>query len=415
MIQADLADKNRTTIRRTHISGPLDRLFLKQGTAAGFILDFDGPAPGREHLATRVLDRAARLPALNLLAPPPGRQRWLSATGPLDKAAHFHHSILPPEQLNAATSELLHRSLPSDPHPPWDMWLLEDPARRQFRICYRIHHGIQDGVGAAHAVLALLADQAAAGPHPHRPAAPTPKGVLLAGRGFWDAVRPKGRWAALQAPPSHHTRWIYHDVPEARVREVAMSYGVTTNDVCLAALAQALRHWHRSHPALDGPCPDMHALMPMSLRQEHQRHALGNHLGSHRVTLPCSVPDLDQAVAHVHRQTDAVRASRTRDAFRLATRFLPTWLGERASNAFTARRSAPIVVSSVSLRATPTCLGAPLCAASMFGSLYNNRLCYVSFTRAVGIVRCGVLYDGALPQAAALPRLWSAVLLRREP
>ncbi|MFE7837067.1 wax ester/triacylglycerol synthase domain-containing protein [Streptomyces sp. NPDC057474] len=403
------------TARPSHTSGPLDRLFVKRGTAAGFIMDFDGPAPDRGQLAARVLDRAVKLPALNLLVPPPGRQRWRSATGPLEEAAHLYDGIVPLEDLDAATSEMLHRPLPSAPHPPWDMCLLEDPARRHFRICYRVHHGIQDGVGAAHAVLALLGDQATAGPHPHRPAAPTPKGALLAGRGFWHTMRPKRHWAALYAPPSHHIRWIYQDVPEARVREVAASHGVTTNDVCLAAFAQALRQWHRTHSALDEPCPNMHALMPMSLRQEHERHALGNHLAGHRVTLPCSAPDLDQAVHHVHRQTDAVRVTRARDAFRLAMRILPPWLGEHASNAFTAKRSTPIVVTSVALPAPMTCLGTQLRAASMFGSLYNERLCYVSFTRAVGIIRCGMLYDSALPHAATLPRLWSAALLRRDP
>ncbi len=157
----------------------------------------------------------------------------------------------------------------------------------------------------------------------------------------------------------------------------------------------------------------MYALMPMSVRQEHERHAPGNHVAGHRVTLPCSVSDLDEAVRRVHRQTDAVRAARARDVFRLAIRVLPSWLGEHASNTFTARRSTPIVVSSVALPTPMTCMGVPLYAASMFGDLCDDRLFSVFFTRAAGVVRCGVLYDGALPQAAALPGLWGAALHRR--
>ncbi|MGZ3113759.1 wax ester/triacylglycerol synthase domain-containing protein [Streptomyces sp. H62] len=394
----------------------MDRLFVRQGTSAGFIMDFDGPAPDREKVAARVLDRAAGLPALNLLAPAPGdrQQWWRPVSGSLDRAVHFQEGVLLPAGLDAATGALLRQPLPSDPHPPWDMWLLEDSARSRFRICYRVHHGVQDGVGAAHAVLALLGDQAVVGPYPHRPAVPGPRGALLAGRGFWGAVRAERRWAELQEPPSRHVLWLSQDVPEARVREAAVLRGVTVNDVCLAVFAQALKGWYRTHLAREEPCPDMFALMPMSVRQEHERHAPGNHVAGHRVTLPCSVSDLDEAVRRVHRQTDAVRAARTRDVFRLVIRILPSWLGEHASKAFTAKRSTPIVVSSVALPTSMTCMGVPLYAASMFGNLSNDRLFSVFFTRAAGVVRCGVLYDGAMPQAAALPGLWGATLHRRD-
>ncbi len=118
--------------RPRHSSGPMDRLFVRQGTSAGFIMDFGGPAPDREKLAARVLDRAAGLPALNLLAPAPGerQQWWRPVSGSLDRAVHFREGVLLPAGLDAATGALLRRPLPSDPHPPWDMWLLEDSARR---------------------------------------------------------------------------------------------------------------------------------------------------------------------------------------------------------------------------------------------------------------------------------------------
>ncbi|MGW0551641.1 hypothetical protein [Streptomyces altiplanensis] len=396
-----------------HTSGPLDRLFLKCGTAAGFILDFDGPLPDLTHLASRVLQRAARLPALNLLAPASGRQRWRPAAGPLAAAVHLRDIAAPPGELDAATSSLLRCSLPEGPHPPWDVSLLRDPASRHFRICYRVHHGVQDGAGAAHAVLALLGDEALAGPYPYRSAAPTPRGALLAARGLRSTAHPKKDWAALHDRPAQQTRWSYQDVPEARLREVATVHGVTINDLCLAALAQALRGWRRTGLGLDGPCPDLRALVPMSLREEHERHAPGNRLGGHRLSLPCSASDLGEALRRVQRQTGVVRTARVGDVFRLAMRALPPWLGEHVSSGFTAKRPAPIVATGVALPASMTCLGARLRAASMFGDLYNERLCYVSFTRAAGVVRCGVLYDSALPQAASLAQLWAEVLLRR--
>ncbi|MEU9558386.1 wax ester/triacylglycerol synthase domain-containing protein [Streptomyces fumanus] len=398
-----------------HTSGPLDRFFLHVGSTTGFVLDFDGPPPDHERLTARVLHRAAALPALHLLAPGPGGRRWRPGAGPLHGDAHVPRPVVAraPGDLEADTDELLRRPLPAPPHPPWDLRLLDDPARHRFRVCYRVTHALQDGVGAAHAALALLADRTTPGPHAHHAARPTAKGALLATWAVARALRPGRAWDAWQAPPTRQTRWTYQDVPEPWVREAAAAHGVTVNDLCLAALAQALGRWHALHTAPHRPVPDLRVLVPMSLRQKHERHAPGNRLVAQFVRLPCSTPRFEDVLRDIHRQTLATRVTGQRDALRLAMRLSPSRPGKYVCQALIAGKRAPVIASTVVFPSDFTCAGARLRAASMFNDLYGGRLCYVSFTRAADVIRCGTYYDGALPHGHAISRLWRDALLRR--
>ncbi|WP_235192819.1 hypothetical protein [Streptomyces viridochromogenes] len=162
---------------------------------------------------------------------------------------------------------------------------------------------------------------------------------------------------------------------------------------------------------MDTPsCPDAHVLVPMSLRQDHERHAPGNRLAGLRLLLPSSAPHLSQAIHCVHRQTRRARITHQRDVSRMALWLLPSRLGEAACKLITSKAPCPLIASAITFPATFTCLGAQLFAASMFNDLYHERLSYISFTRAAGIIRCGMFYDSALPGAQAIPSLWNAEL-----
>ncbi|MEV5884666.1 wax ester/triacylglycerol synthase domain-containing protein [Streptomyces sp. NPDC052020] len=399
------------TTRRTHVTGPVDRFFLRHGTACGFVLDFDGPAPPGERLAARVLERAASHIPLRSLPPPPGRHRWTLRQEPLWGDAHVRRVACfdAGGAMTAAVAALLDEPLPQPPHPPWDVWLLHVPGRVRFRIVYRVHHALQDGAGAAHTMLALLSDRATPGPRTHRAALPTVAGALLAGRSCLAALRPAKGWNVLRRAPSHRTRWAYADVPEPRLRELARRYGATVNDVCLAGLAGALGRWYGTLPE-NRPVPELTVLLPMSVRQDHQRHAPGTSTTAHHLALACHLPDLEQAVRHVHRQTRPVRTHRVRDVYRFALGLLPAALGRHAAGALLGGRGAPLVVSSITLPADFTCFGGKLSAASLICDLYGGRLGYLSFTRAAGVVRCGLVHDDALPYASAVPGLWREAL-----
>ncbi|MFE6779264.1 hypothetical protein [Streptomyces sp. NPDC057702] len=437
--------------------GPVDRAFLALARhhqpTTGFFLDFAGPVPDGAALAARVLGRAAGLPALNLLRPAGGGRRWLRRTAAFDPAVHLRRrtDLAGPDALAAATNALLSAPLPGAAHPPWDVWLLAeapdpeaDPqargagsvgagsvgggedgesagssggptpgapgaaaARRAgFRLVLRAHHAVQDGVGAAHSALALFGDAVAAGPHPYPARTPTPRGTLLAAS---DAVRQLAGvrgWPELRAHPSGRTAWTSQDIPVRQLRQLADGWGTSVNDVCLAGLARAVRSWRLAGAARD--CPDLPVLVAMSTRGPDQRYAPGNHVVGHRLVLPSAAAGLDAAVARVRRQTDAVRRTGTRDARRLALRLAPHGAGEWAMGYV--RHAVPVGASSVTLADELTCLGARLTGASMFYDVHDGLLGYVSFTRAGGVVRCGIVHDAALPRAADLPGHWRRAL-----
>jgi hypothetical protein len=372
------------------------------------VLDFDGPVPHRERLAARVLQRAACVTSLFLLPPLPGRHRWTQRQDPLVEDVHVRQITCSSETggMPAATDALLSQPLPQAPHPPWDVSLFHFPGQRRFRIVYRVHHALQDGVGAAHAMLTLLADRATPGPRPHRAALPTAGGLLLAGRSFLNTLDPGRGWAEWRSTPSYRTRWTYADATESHLREVASRHGVTVNDVCLAGLAGALARWHRSLPEKPQAVPKLSVLVPMSFRQSHERYAVGNRVTAYRLTLPCHLDDMTQALRHIHRQTCAVRTHRVRDVSRIAQELLPATLVRPLSDAMVCGTARSMFTSSITLPAEFTCLDGRLSAASLICDLFSGRLGWISFTRAASVVRCSVVGDDALPRAMALPDLW---------
>lgn len=394
--------------RQSHVIGPVDRFYLRNGTACGFVLDFDGPAPLPERLASRVLRRASSHTSLRSLPPSPGRYRWALRQEPLREDVHVRDVVCSDAEggLTAAVDTVLGQALPQSPHPPWDLWLFHTPGGNRFRIVYRVHHALLDGAGAAHAMLDLLSDRTAPGPWPHRAALPTATGCVLAARSCLAALRPGKGWPVLRSTPSRRTRWTYADVSEPHLRELARRHDVTVNDVCLAALAGALGGWHRTLPRTPHPVVELPVLVPMSFRQKHQRYVAGTLTTAHRVTLPCHLDDLERAIHHVHRQTRALRTHRVRDASRITLRLLPVSWGRHVADAMLGGTAAPMLTSSIALPGDFACLDARVSAASLISDLYGGRLGYISFTRAAGVVRCGLVHDDALPHASTVPGLW---------
>ncbi|MFV2117143.1 hypothetical protein ACE14D_01260 [Streptomyces sp. Act-28] len=386
----------------------MDRFFLSTGTVCGYVLDFEGQVPHRERLAARIMERAASIKSLLALPPSPGQRCWTLRQQPLREDVHVRNVVCSREAggMETAVNALLGQPLPEAPHPSWDVWLLHIPGQRHFRIVYRALHASQDGAGAAYAMLALLADHPTPGPHPYSAALPTGRGWLLAGRNLLRALRPDKSWPVLRARPSRRTRWYHADATESHLQEVAGRHSVTVNDVCLAGMADALGRWCRALPGTGRSMQKLSVLVPMSLRQDNERYRVGNRLTAYHQTLPCHLSDFTHALRNIHRQSQAARIHRVRDAARLALGLLPVPLGQRMVGAAFGAAAAPMLISSITLSSKFTCLGGRSSAASLICDPINGQLCYISFTRAAGLVRCGIVCDDALPQARSLPTLW---------
>ncbi|MFC8824930.1 wax ester/triacylglycerol synthase domain-containing protein [Streptomyces sp. NPDC057137] len=359
----------------------------------------------------RVLERVGGIPALNCAPPAPRDRAWTPAGTSPCRDTHLHHSLpTAPDTLADTCEALLARPLPPAPHPPWDLHLLTQPSTPdRFRVALRIHHGHQDGVGTAHTALALLSDIPGDGPPAHPAQRPRATRVLaallrLAAPLLRAGPAQPALRTALRGTAGPH--WDYRDIPLTRLRALADAHHCTVNDVCLAALALALRSL--LPPAAPSP-PSL--LMALSTRQPHERHTPGNRVGAVRLVLPTTATTLPAALAAVHDQTAAIRRDRVRDANRLVLSLpRPIRPSSRLLRTLVGSRPYPLAVSSVSIPDSFTCFGARLDAASMFLTTNPHRPVYLSFTRTPDTVRCTVITDASRRNATALPRRWEQAL-----
>ncbi|MEW1552134.1 wax ester/triacylglycerol synthase domain-containing protein [Streptomyces tsukubensis] len=393
-----------------HRLGPFDLMFLPAGPRvstripmAVLSLEFDGEPPPDEQFAAQVAERARHMPALNVLQPTPGARFFPSGTWAFDTGVHvLHHRLPTPAETPALLAALLTQPLPEAPAPPWDLRLIRfDDAPRRFGLCYRIHHALQDGVGAAHTLLALTGDDQAAGPYPHQPARPTARGLLHAAAEWARATRPARSPAALPGPAKPSGRFTVdsREIPENRARELADRHGSTVNDVCLAALGLALGH------TLHTPHRTLSAALPMSYRTATDRYTPGNHMLPGRLVLPTAARNLAEAVRLVHATTDPLRRHRAKDSRRAALALLPNRIG--AAVLGTNTRPATIIASSLTFPLPPRVNGARMTGASGVFAPDESLAAFLAFTRACGRVRCTVVHDEATELPDALLDGWT--------
>jgi len=116
----------------------------------------------------------------------------------------------------------------------------------------------------------------------------------------------------LRAPPTpfnrsitQHRRWAFSGLSLPEVKRVKNAYGVTVNDVVMALCAGALRRWLDDHDAL--PEVPLIAAVPVSVRTEAERGALGNRVTMMLAVLPTQVASATKRLRVVH---EAMRAAK---------------------------------------------------------------------------------------------------------
>ena len=299
---------------------------------------FEGPAPTHEelldtidsrlHLVPRYRQRLAFVP-LNQ-----GRPVWVD--DPYFKAAfHVRHTALPrpggEDELQRLAGRVFSQPLDRS-RPLWELWLVEGLADGRFALLSKTHHALVDGVSGVDIATVLFdssPDPMPVAP-PDREWIPRPlpsDSQLLADamveravvpaeilRGVRAALRgPRavaGRlakglaglgamaWTGLQAAPGSpfnvrigpHRRfaWVRGDLAEFKAVKNAL--GGTVNDVVLAAVAGGLGRYMRLH----GHSTDdvvLRAMVPVSVRADVERGALGNRVAAMWAPLPVGVND----------------------------------------------------------------------------------------------------------------------------
>ncbi|NML81302.1 hypothetical protein HHL19_22220 [Streptomyces sp. R302] len=387
----------------------LDRAFafLSDRSAApfmvGHVLDFPAESFTLDALRARVAERVPALETLNVAAVP-GARSW-TRTAPPRAGLHVGAERVD-GRLAEATDAALLRPLPSPPAPRWDLRLLTSRTEQVQRVCFRIEHAVTDGVGAAHLLAALLADEPCVGPYPYRPPVRRRRGSSLA----WSTKWPLGKLPVQETVPagsdatrSGRVALAYADVPEAELRAVASRWGVAVNDVYLAAVAGALAALQRR---LTGRAGDLTVVMPMSVRPRGAALAPGNAALPAIVRLPCTVADPGRRLEDLAGQTLAHKESGLRESgWRTLLRVPPRLLCRT-----TERAGFRLATSHINLNDTYRVLDAPLLGGGVFALNSPGMLGYFSLLRTTETARVTVVHDRSLASAADLPRLWVQAL-----
>jgi WS/DGAT/MGAT family acyltransferase len=322
----------------------------------GGVLVFEGDAPSYDELVASIDERLDLLPRYRqrLAWPAAGLLRPCWVDDPrFDLRYHVGHHGLPGPasdgELRDLAGRLFGEPLDRD-RPLWEMHLVDRVGLRRFAIVAKIHHALADGISGVDIATLLLDADPRGRPSvrtrtPERQVPPPPSTAQLAARAasaqasdLADAargvartvMRPGEAAAALArtargtgrllesagagAPPSPYNgslgrdrRFAWTRVPLDEIAEARERHAVTLNDVALGAVTGALRAHLRTRGHLVRPGLELKAMVPVSVRTDDERGALGNRISSIYAPLPVGVAD---PVARVRRCHEGVRELR---------------------------------------------------------------------------------------------------------
>jgi diacylglycerol O-acyltransferase len=322
---------------------------------AGCIV-FDGHAPTYSELVAHVVSRLHLVPRyrqrLAFVPLNQGRPVWVDDPH-FNVSFHVRHTALPPpggeDELKQLSGRVFSQALDRS-RPLWEIWLVEGLDGGRFALLSKTHHALVDGISGVDIATVLF--DASADPMPVAAAdhdwVPRPlpssaqlladalleratvpgeivRGVRATLRGPRHVASRVGQAlggvgaiarAGLQAaPPSAlnvrigpHRRftWVRGDLQEFKAVKNAL--GGTVNDVVLAAVAGALGRYLQMHGE---PTEDvvLKAMVPVSVRADVERGALGNRVAAMWAPLPIGVSDPVQRLLQISRDMEGVKES----------------------------------------------------------------------------------------------------------
>jgi diacylglycerol O-acyltransferase / wax synthase len=322
---------------------PVDASFLHQERSAshmhvGALVIFEGPAPSREDFAGHIHSRLHLVPRYRQKLAFPrfemGRPFWIDDPR-FNLDYHVRHTALPSpgsiEQLRGLAGRIFSQRLDRS-KPLWEVWLVPGLEDGRFALISKTHHSLVDGISGVDISTVLFDLEPVPKEQPAEDDGWTPepepsqaelvteglKGLLqtpvgLAGRAV-GALRSPGRTAAeareaaeglgevlwaglnpapdvpLNVPIGPHRRvwWVQQEL--ADFKRIKDALGGTVNDVVLAVVAGALGRWLRTRGVRTEGL-ELHALVPVSIRSEDEKGALGNRIAAMRGPLPVYAQD----------------------------------------------------------------------------------------------------------------------------
>ena len=339
----------------------IDASFLHQEKEAshmhvGALVVFEGPAPERDDFRAHLESRLRLVPRYRQKLAFPrlemGRPFWVDDPS-FNIDYHMRHTALPKpgsdEQLRHLVGRIFSQRLDRS-KPLWELWVVQGLEKGRFAIISKTHHALVDGVSGVDIATVLFDLSPVPTDLPEDEgwsAEPEPSGAdlvaegvkdlvktpfELAGRALGAAQRPGDTlervreaaegigevvWAGLNPAPDvplntkigPHRRIWWVESRLADFKEIKNALGGTVNDAVLTVVAGALGRWLRDRGVRTEGL-ELRALVPVSIRTEHDRGELGNRIAAMRGPLPVYVGDPVERLMTVREAMGSLKESK---------------------------------------------------------------------------------------------------------
>jgi diacylglycerol O-acyltransferase / wax synthase len=358
---------------------------------------FKGEAPTHEELVSAIASRLHLVPRyrqrLAFVPFDQGRPVWVDDPH-FNVAYHVRHTALPDpgseQQLMRMTGRVFSQALDRS-RPLWEVWLVEGVSGGRFAVLSKTHHALVDGISGVDIMTVLFDTSAEPMPvaPPEQEWVPRPlpsKAQLLADALLERTTVPgemvRGVRATLRGPraiagrltrsagalaqlavtglqpapatlfnvpigPHRRFTWVRGDLNQFKAVKNAL-HG-TVNDVVLTVVAGALGRYMRGHgESVDDV--ELRAMIPVSVRADVERGALGNRVAAMWAPLPVGITDPVERLHTISASMQEVKSSGQAVGAQVLTQlsgFAPPTIMSQAARLQARQRLFNLVVTNV--------------------------------------------------------------------
>ena len=361
------------------------------------VMIFEGSPPPYDDLLEAIERRLGLVPRyrqrLAFVPLGQGRPKWVDDPH-LNLRYHVRSTALPApgseQQLKDLAGRVFAQQLDRD-KPLWEIWLVEGLEGDRFAMLSKTHHALVDGVSGVD-IMSVLFDTS---PDPAAPTdtgerwlpRPLPSPVELLGEALMERATIPGElassvrsvfrgprrvaeglrdaavgvgamaWAGLNPAPTTpynksigpHRRYTWVRANLADLKAIKNELGGTVNDVVLATVAGALgKHLRRRGQNTDGL--ELKAMVPVSVRADVERGALGNRVAAMMAPLPVWCQDPVARLDIVREELKGLKSGGQAVGAQVLTElsgFAPSTVMGQASRVMARQRFFNVVVTNV--------------------------------------------------------------------
>lgn len=326
--------------------GPLDTGFMEMedtdrhiSFGIGTVVIVDGSTPTRNELRAwldRGLERHGRLRQRVRRAPLDLKAPVWENDPNFDLGHHIRWAALPDPGGEIELQELIATELTQRldrDHPLWEVVVVDRLAQDRWAMIVKAHHTMVDGISEIMLLESFCdpvgADERsiAAGRRSHTSLLKLMKSTIQApvtmprfavgtvrilAPVLYAAIAPAGE-SSLNGPIGRQRRYTVARTMLPQVREIAAAFGVTVNDVAVAAIAAAYRRLLLSRG--EQPIPTtLRIVVPVSTRTIEAKYVLDNRVSAVISHLPIEIDDPVQRLLAVHQRIQRHRSRGEADA-----------------------------------------------------------------------------------------------------